>query len=144
MVCTFTVADLAFGLDASSVQEVVHGQDVIPVPLAPPAVEGMVNLRGEILAAVDGAARLGLVPAASAHRLHVVVRAGSAPVAVGVDAEGDVVEVADGAVEPVPPTLSPSVREVATGAYQAGGVLLLLLDPTRFVDLDGDGPVGAR
>ncbi|HEY5955565.1 MAG TPA: chemotaxis protein CheW, partial [Polyangiaceae bacterium] len=48
-VCAFWIRDRCFGLDTSMVAEVVSIDVHIPVPLAPPAVQGIFNLRGEPL-----------------------------------------------------------------------------------------------
>ena len=143
LVCTFSVGDLLLGIDAAAVQEVLHGQTEVPVPLAPPGVAGLVNLRGEILTSVDSRARLGLAAAERASAAHVVVRTDREAVAMRVDREGEVVDVADDGVEEVPPTVRESIREVMTGAYGVEGGLLLLLDAARFLDL-GVGTAGAK
>ena len=51
--CTFRVADLLYGVSVRRVQEVLRFQEMTPVPLAPGAVQGLINLRGQIVTAVD-------------------------------------------------------------------------------------------
>src|SRR6266849_6579396 len=60
--CTFTVAGRFFGIDVLNVQEVLRFQEVTPVPLAPGVIEGLINLRGQIVTAIDMRRRLGLPP----------------------------------------------------------------------------------
>ena len=62
--CTFLLGGRRFGVPAADVREVVRFAPPTPVPLAPAWVAGVADVRGEILAAIDVAARLGL-PAAS-------------------------------------------------------------------------------
>jgi purine-binding chemotaxis protein CheW len=57
---TFTVAGLLFGVDAGQAQEVIRSQDITPVPLAPAAIGGLINLRGNIVTAVFLNRRLNL------------------------------------------------------------------------------------
>ena len=57
---TFSLDGLLFGIEVGRIQEVLSYQEMTPVPLAPPAVLGLINLRGQIVAAVDLRRRLGL------------------------------------------------------------------------------------
>ncbi len=57
--CTFTLDGNLFGVDAQMVQEVIRYQEMTQVPLAPPAVKGLINLRGQIVTAIDMRERLG-------------------------------------------------------------------------------------
>src|ERR1700743_2669808 len=57
---TFHVADLFFGIEAVRVQEVLRYQEMTPIPLSPEAIRGLINLRGQIVAAVDMRCTLGL------------------------------------------------------------------------------------
>ena len=56
---TFFVADLFFGVDVLHVQEVLRFQQMTHVPQAPEVVEGLINLRGQIVTAIDMRRRLG-------------------------------------------------------------------------------------
>jgi purine-binding chemotaxis protein CheW len=59
---TFTVHDLFFGVDVLRVQEVLRFQEMTAVPLAPDVIEGLINLRGHIVTAIDMRRRLHLPP----------------------------------------------------------------------------------
>jgi len=59
---TVFIDDLAFGIDIRVIQEILRHQSMTPVPLAPPAVVGLINLRGQIVTAIDLRRRLGLPP----------------------------------------------------------------------------------
>jgi purine-binding chemotaxis protein CheW len=133
--CTFVVGDGLYGVDALRVQEIVQARGTTRVPLAPPAVTGLMNLRGQIVTALDMRARLGL-PARN-ERLATIVVVHSADGAVGlaVDDIGDVIEAPHEDFEPPPDTLRGAVRSFAVGAYKLAGRLLLALDLDRIVDL---------
>ncbi|WP_300600701.1 chemotaxis protein CheW, partial [uncultured Nocardioides sp.] len=60
--CTFWVDGLYFGLQVEHVQEVLRYQQLTVVPCAPDAVHGLINLRGQIVTALDLRCRLGLPP----------------------------------------------------------------------------------
>ena len=93
---TFTVDRLLFGVEVEKVQEVIRYQVMTRVPLAPPAVKGLINLRGQIVTAVDLRRRLGLHPRATADLpMNVVIRHDDGAVSLLVDEIGDVLEVED-------------------------------------------------
>ena len=60
--CTFYLEKLLFGVDLQSVQEVIRTLGMTQVPLAPDVVSGLINLRGQIVTAVDLRRRLDLPP----------------------------------------------------------------------------------
>jgi len=146
--CTFTVADRLCGLDVTRVQEVLRPLPVTPLPLAPPAVRGLLNLRGRIVPAVDLRAVLGLPPApASAHGGHLIVFDGESPVSLVVDAIGDVRRADGAALVPVPHTLAGPARDLVAGAVPLPDGLLLALDLDRtleraFAGADAPHPTG--
>ena len=57
---TFVVDRLLFGVEVEKVQEVIRYQEMTRVPLAPPVVKGLINLRGQIVTAIDLRRRLEL------------------------------------------------------------------------------------
>jgi len=126
---TFHVGSELYGVPVERVQEVIRYQEMTRVPLAPPAVRGLLNLRGQILIAIDLRQRLGLdddsrgVPSAN-----VVLRTADGLVSLLVDEIGGVVEVDEGAFEAPPPTLRGSRRALIKGAYKLKDKLLLVLD----------------
>jgi purine-binding chemotaxis protein CheW len=133
--CTFTVAGRLCGLDVARVQEVLRPQPMTPLPLAPPAVRGLLNLRGRIVPAVDLREVLGLAgSAAPAPGGHLVVFDGESPVSLTVDSIGDVCHAADAAPVPVPHTLEGPARDLIAGAVPLPDGLLLLLDLDRTLE----------
>ena len=101
---TFSVDDRYVGIPVDRVQEVLLAQPLTPVPLAHAHISGLLNLRGQIVTAIDLRARLGL-PArdADAPCANVIVTTDDGPLALLVDRLGDVIPVDDTAFEP-PPT----------------------------------------
>lgn len=130
--CTFHVDGLFLGIDVQQVQEVIRYQEMTRVPLAPSAISGLINLRGQIVTALDLRCRLGLRPrAANELPMNVVVRDGENAVSLLVDRIGDVVEVDNKLFEPPPSTVRASVRGLIVGAYKLPDRLLLVLDTDR-------------
>jgi purine-binding chemotaxis protein CheW len=133
---TFHVGKYLFGVDVAMVQEVVRLQQITPVPLAPPEIAGLINLRGEVLTAIDLRARLGLPPAeAGREPVNVVVRVGDEPVSLLVDEIGGVLEVSQVPFEQTPSTVDERVRDLLLGAYTLPDQLLLALNARRVLDV---------
>lgn len=133
---TFLVSDLFFGIDVLSVQEVLRCQPMTRVPRAPDVIEGLINLRGQIVTAVDMRRRLGLTPRlAGATPMNVVVRTEDGAVSLLADEIGDVIEVESDAWEPPPQNIDACARDLIRGVYKLKDRLLLVLDTERTVDL---------
>src|SRR5262245_43212025 len=127
--CTFFLDGLRFGVDVQKVQEVVPYQEMTRVPLAPPTVRGLLNLRGQIVTGIDLRRRLDLPDRPAEQRpMNVVLRGEDSPVSLLVDEIGEVIEVADGAWERPPETLHGRVRELIRGVWKLPDELLLILD----------------
>ena len=121
-----------FGTPVARVQEVIQQQEMTSVPLAPDVVAGMMNLRGQIVCAIDLRRRLQLPDrAADQTPMSVVVRTNQGTVSLLVDEIGDVIEVTDEARERAPETLQGVAREVIEGVYKLPDRLLLAIDVNR-------------
>jgi purine-binding chemotaxis protein CheW len=132
---TFEVADQLFGVEVDTVQEVLSYNEYTPVPLAPPAVGGLFNLRGQVIAAVDLRVQLGLArQALQGPVMNVILRGDGEPVSLLVDRIGEVVDLDEEAFEPPPDTLSGPTRELVVGTFKLAGRLMLALDVTQAVD----------
>ncbi|HXG48334.1 MAG TPA: chemotaxis protein CheW [Methylomirabilota bacterium] len=134
--CTFFLNGLYFGVEVLKVQEVIRYQDMTRVPLAPAMIQGLINLRGQIVTAIDLRRRLGLPPRAGQELpTNVVVRSDDGAVSLLVDEIGDVVEIQDDIYERPPETLQGVARELVTGVYKLKERLLLILDTEKTVNL---------
>lgn len=137
--CTFYLDGHLFGVDARTVQEVIRYQEMTRVPKAPPSVSGLINLRGQIVTAIDLRTRLGLKPREEGRLpMNVVVRSEDAAVSLLVDQIGDVIEVDAENFETPPDTLQGPARELVQGAYKLDSRLLLLLNCEAAVELGKD------
>ena len=136
--CTFFVDGLFFGVEVHKVQEVIRYQGMTDVPLAPAEIGGLINLRGQIVTAIDLRKRLAMSERPDIEQpMNVVVRTGDGAVSLLVDEIGDVVEVADSTFEEVPDTLKGVGRDLIRGVYKLKERLLLLLDTERAIDIAG-------
>ena len=142
--CTFWIDGLFFGVDVDDVQEVLRHQPMTPVPRASEGVRGLINLRGQIVTAIDLRFRLGLPPR-EADRLpmNVIVRSRGEVVSLLVDNIGDVVDTDGLAVEQIPSNLPATVQQVVVAVRPLEDKLLLVLDADRAVEVPDTEPVGA-
>jgi purine-binding chemotaxis protein CheW len=134
---TFVVDRLLFGVEVDTVQEVIRYQQMTRVPLAPPVVKGLINLRGQIVTAVDLRCRLGLRErAATDLPMNVVIRHEDGAVSLLVDEIGDVLEVEEESFELPPETLDGKARELIRGVYKLNDRLMHVLDSKKVVEVE--------
>lgn len=134
--CTFFLDGLRFGVDVQKVQEVVPYQEMTRVPLAPPTVRGLLNLRGQIVTGIDLRRRLELPERGTQQQpMNIVLRGEDSPVSFLVDEIGEVIDVAADAWELPPATLQGRVRELIRGVCLLEDELLLILDTAKTLDL---------
>ena len=131
---TFRLDGDLYGVEVEHVQEVLRSQSITRVPLAPPAVAGLINLRGQVVTAIELRERLGLPPRPEGtDAVVIVVRLQGEAVSLLVDSIADVVDVQARDFEPPPDTMDGSARDLIRGAYKLSGQLLLALDVQRAV-----------
>jgi purine-binding chemotaxis protein CheW len=133
---TFSIAGQMFGLPISRVQDVFKPVRMTRVPLAGAGIAGVLNLRGRIVTAIE-----------MRNRLDVKQReAGSAPMAIGieargesfgllVDAVGEVLKLPDAERESNPVNLDRRLAALSSGVYRLDGQLLVVLDVDQVLDL---------
>lgn len=132
--CTFWLDGQRFGIEVLDVQEVLRTQSMTPVPLAPEAITGLINLRGQIITAIDLRQRLELPPREdSASSVNIVVRTEEGPVSLLVDSIGGVLEVDRADYELPPETISGAGRDLIAGVYKVDGPLLHVLEVERVI-----------
>lgn len=130
--CTFLLDGHLFGIPVESVQEVLRSQRVTAVPLAPPEIRGLLNLRGQIVTTIDLRTRLGLPPRDDeSSSVNVVVRTVEGAVSLVVDQIGHVLEPPRSTYEPAPETVSAVVHELVVRVCKLEDGLLLVLDTER-------------
>jgi purine-binding chemotaxis protein CheW len=138
--CTFYLDEFCFGVDVQKVQEVIRYQEMTRIPLAPPIVRGLINLRGQIVTAIDMRRRLGLAGLPDGKLpMNVVIRTDGGPVSLLVDEIGDVLEVDVDSYERPPETLRGQFRDLIEGAYKLSDRLLLILNSERATSVTPGG-----
>ena len=130
--CTFFLEDQFFGVPVQQVQEVIRYQEMTRVPLVPHVIRGLINLRGQIVMAVDLRRRFGMADRPEGQLpMNVVVRTDDGAVSFLVDEIGDVLEAGEEVFERPPETLRGPARELVSGVYKLQERLMLVLDTER-------------
>ena len=135
-----TAGGQTFGLPIDRVHDVFVARAVTPVPLAPPEVLGLINLRGQVVTAICLRRRLGLADRpAREHGMTIGLDHRGEAFGLAVDTVGEVVMLRDGARYANPAHLDPRWTAVARAADRLDGDLLVVLDVDAVVSF----PVGA-
>ncbi|MEW5774489.1 MAG: chemotaxis protein CheW [Thermodesulfobacteriota bacterium] len=132
---TFTLDREAYALPIATVREVLELTDITRVPRTPPAMRGVINLRGHAVAVADMRLKLGLAEAATTVNTCIIIAEadlGDGPVVLGalVDAVREVVDIDAAAVE-APPRMGLSVDTAylkGMARQDDGFVMILDLD----------------
>ncbi len=133
--CTFYVDSSFFGVDVMHVQEIIRFQNMTRVPMADSVIKGLINLRGQIVTAIDLRRRLGLSSRpAEDEPMNVIIKTSDGAVSLLVDEIGDVIEVDEENYEPPPQNLLGKARDLTTGVYKLNEKLLLTLDMNKLLD----------
>jgi purine-binding chemotaxis protein CheW len=126
---TFYLDDRIFGLDILSIQEITHLQDITPVPDAPYFVEGLANLRGQIVVAVNLRKIFSLPPrAGSKNPIHIVLHSEGEVISLMADRAGDVVDFGYESLVPPPDLSKHPSPGLIRGVFQLERSLLNILN----------------
>lgn len=132
--CTFWVGGLYLGVEVLKVQEVLRPQPTTRVPLAPGTIRGLLNLRGQIVTAIDLRRKLALPERSGGEPpMNVIIRTEDGPVSLDVDDIGDVVELGVADRERPPETIRDERRELVQHVYKLADRLMLVLDTDKAI-----------
>lgn len=131
---TFRLGAEEFGVDIHALQEIIRMQTITRVPKAPPFVEGVINLRGQVIPVIDLRKRIGM-PAATHDKSTriMVVQLTRKTVGFVVDAVGEVKRIPSRTVEPPPPIVAGIESEYIQGVGKLDDRLLILLDLNKLL-----------
>lgn len=129
---TVEIGEHIFGVEIGRVREVFAPERLTRVPLSPPEVAGVLNLRGRIVTAIDMRSQLGMAPAPDGRRgMALGVEHRGEAFALMVDRPGEVLELDLSGREAPPPTLDPRWATLVEGVFRLKDRLLLILDVDR-------------
>ena len=135
---TAMIGGQLFGLPILRVQDVFHPERLTRVPLAPPEIAGVLNLRGRIVTLIDMRRCLGLERHEDdALAMAIGVESGGESYGLLIDSVGEVLQLDDGAREPNPINLDSRLARVSAGIHRLDGRLLMMVDIDRVLDIGG-------
>jgi len=130
----FDLGDEYYGIDIAAVEGIIKMQGITTVPHAPEFVEGVINLRGEVLPVIDLRKRFGLPPHEAAHETRiVVVEMDGGKAGVIVDDVSEVLRVPEEAIEPPSPIVAGAESGMIMGIAKVDDRLIILLDMVRML-----------
>ncbi len=137
----FSLGGETFAMDIGSIREVIQFGGITEVPLMPPFIRGVINLRGSVVPVIDLLVRFGRSAGAVAHRTCIVILElaqgdGSAELGVMVDNVSEVLSIAASEVEPAPAFGSDIRAEFIAGVAKVGERFVILLDVNHMLAVD--------
>lgn len=137
---TVELSGQLLGIPVLAVHDVLKEQKLTKIPLAPVWVDGVLNLRGRIVTAIDLRSRLGLPKRGPDEKsMSVVVEHSGEPYSLQIDKVGEVLSLDDQIFEKSPVTLDPIWRDVSKGIYRLEDELLAILDVDKLLDFETVG-----
>ena len=126
---TVIVSGQLFGLPISRVQDVFMPDRLTRVPLAPPEIAGVLNLRGRIVTTIDMRRRLGMPPREdNKPSMAVGIELRGESYGLLIDTVGEVMKLGETTLEPNPVNLDPRLARVSAGVHRLDGQLMVILD----------------
>ena len=137
----FTLGGETFAMDIRSIREVIQFGGITEVPLMPPFIRGVINLRGSVVPVIDLFVRFGRPPCAVAHRTCIVILEltqgdGTAELGVMVDNVSEVLSIAASEIEPAPAFGSDIRSEFIAGVAKVGERFVIILDVNHVLSID--------
>jgi purine-binding chemotaxis protein CheW len=130
----FNLAHERYGVDIAAVQGIIKMQAITALPQAPEFVEGVINLRGQVLPVIDLRKRLGLPQ--EAHTLEkriMVVEVEGETVGMIVDGVSEVLRIATEATEPPSPVITTANSAFVQAIAKVGERLITLVDLSQLL-----------
>ena len=133
---TSMIGGQLFGLPIVRVQDVFIPDRLTRVPLAPPEIAGVLNLRGRIVTLIDLRRRFGLGERGDGNSsMAIGVESRAESYGLLIDSVGEVLKLDDAAREPNPINMDQRLARVSAGIYRLDGQLLIVVDVDRVLDI---------
>ncbi len=133
-VVSFKLGSEEYGVDIAQVQEINRMVAVTHVPRAPQFMEGVINLRGQLIPIIDLRARFGMPRAEHSKNTRIVVtEIGAKRVGMVVDSVSEVLRLPVDQIEDAPEMLTGVETEYIRGVGKIEDRLIILLDLARII-----------
>lgn len=142
---TFFIGEQIFGIPVSDIHEVFHPQSITRVPLAPPEIRGVLNLRGRIVTAIEVREKLNLPPLEQDQEslMAIGVEINDESYGLIIDRVGDVLQLPVSQSEAVPMNMDPVWNKFTNEIYRLENQLLVILDIKRLLDFETKTEIAA-
>ncbi|PRY98180.1 CheW protein [Jezberella montanilacus] len=129
---TFYLGDFFFGIIATDVMELNRDLKITPVPKSPKTIRGIVNLRGEIVPAINMHERFKLDSSCPEDgSISIILQSGNLTIAALVDDVGEIIALHQDTFEPPPKNFPETSKELIVGVHKLPNRLLLIVDAKR-------------
>lgn len=133
-VATFNIGAEEYGVDISQIQEIIRMVEITRVPRTPAFMEGVINLRGQLIPIIDLRARFGMERMAPTKNTRIIVTdVGTKRVGIIVDSASEVLTIPLEAIEQAPEMIAGVGADYLQGVGKVGARLIILLDLTMVV-----------
>ena len=133
-VVSFHLGSEEYGVDISQVQEIIRMVEITHVPRAPHFMEGVINLRGQLIPIIDLRTRFGMQRTEHTKSTRIVVtEIGSKKVGIIVDSVSEVINIPIEQVEDAPDMIAGVGTEYIQGVGKVNDRLIILLDLTMVI-----------
>jgi purine-binding chemotaxis protein CheW len=133
-VASFRIGTEEYGVDISQIQEIIRMVEITHVPRTPEFMEGVINLRGQLIPIVDLRTRFGMERAEPTKNTRIIVTdIGTKRVGIIVDSASEVLTIPIEAIEEPPEMIAGVGADYLQGVGKVGDRLIILLDLTMVV-----------
>jgi purine-binding chemotaxis protein CheW len=139
----FQVGEARYALPLGPVTQVLRFENVTPVPMAPPFVEGILNLGGEVVPVANLRLRFGLQRGEPSRRNRVlVVESGGSKHGLLVDGVREILELEESSILSGGPPLAGLKAELVAGIAKVREHLVIILEGSRLLEEEAAGRPG--
>ncbi len=143
-VVSFHLGNEEYGVDISQVQEIIRMVEITHVPRAPHFMEGVINLRGQLIPIIDLRTRFSMARAPQTKSTRIVVtEIGNKRVGIVVDSVSEVINIPIEQIEEAPDMIAGVGTEYIQGVGKLNERLVILLDLTMVITGEEKGQLEA-
>ncbi len=133
----FHIADEVFGIEIKQIFKILKPQEIFKVPNTPPVIEGLLNLRGQVLTVFNLRKRFNMPEKENDENTKIlIINQNDLLLGFTVDSVSEIVRVPDEDFVETPPELVSFDRRFLSGVAKVGEKLILLLNLEKILTPD--------
>jgi purine-binding chemotaxis protein CheW len=133
LIVSFLLDGEKFGVDAKRVREIIKMKKITPIPQVKEYIEGIINLRGNVLPVINMRKFFQLLPFDSSEKRILFIESGGKVTGVIVDAVSEVIRLSTDNIQPPPPAINKINSEFISGVGNLSNGIVILLDIDKVV-----------